>query len=596
MRIIATSSKTNAVTPTAPARYRCLWLIAACCWAGAAQAGIEVQVNGLLDPEQQNVELRLRIRTMAQSPDLDDLLVEGLHARAEDDIRAALQPYGYYSPKIESKLEGAAPDWKASYTVDKGPPTLITRIDVAVEGEGQGERSFRRRLERMFRRFPLTTYERLRHAEYEAAKSELSRTAYAEGYLDAVFATSEIRVNPEERSAEIELVLDTGPRYFFGPVTLEQERVDVDVVARYVTIEPGEPFDPQALLDTQFALTDLDYFQSVEVEPRRREARGGQVPIVIHTTPRPRSKWDFGVGYGTDTGARASAANEVRLLNRRGHKLRGELQVSQLKNSLSGEYRVPLGHKTGEYLAFGGASQTERFEDGESFKYVLNTALYRFPGKWKRKLYLNFEHEESELSDKVQTADLLIPGLELNRSDVNDPILTRRGWSMFADLHGAQKGALSSASFLQARGVLRMVQPYLRRGRVLGRVEYGANIVAEFNELPASQRFFAGGDQSVRGYGYQSLGPKDDEGKVIGGKYIASYSVETDYFFWDEWGLAAFYDAGGAADNPLPELSHGVGVGVRYRSPVGYVQVDVAHPLDGDEPPLRLHFGVRVGL
>ncbi|HSW14778.1 MAG TPA: autotransporter assembly complex family protein [Solimonas sp.] len=577
---------------------RAVTILHACCalalagWAVAASAGIEVQVSGLEDPEKENVELRLRIRTMAKSPDLDDLLVEGLHARAEDDIRAALQPYGYYSPVIESKLEGTAPDWKASYTVDKGPPTLITRIDVAVEGAGQGDRIFRR----VFRRFPLTTWERLQHAEYEAAKTALSRAAYAEGYLDAVFATSEIRVNPEERSAEIELILDTGPRYFFGPVTVEQQILDEGVAERYVTIQPGQPFDPQQLLDTQFALTDLDYFQSVEIEPKRDQVKDAQVPVLVHTTPRPRRKWDLGVGYGTDTGARASIANEVRLLNRRGHKIRGELQVSEFKNSLSGEYRIPLGRKAGEYFGFGGASQTERYEDGESFKYSLNTALYRFPGHWKRKWYLIFEHEESELSDRVQTADLLMPGIELSRSELNDPIVPRRGWSLFTDAHGAQKGALASASFVQARSVLRGVYPYLRRGRLLGRVEYGANLVDDFDDLPASQRFFAGGDQSVRGYDYQSLGPRDDLGKVVGGKFLASGSLETDYFFWDQWGLAAFYDVGGADDNALPQLFHGVGVGARYRSPVGYIQVDLAHPLTGDDGGIKLHFGVRVGL
>ncbi len=561
-------------------------------WAGCAHAGIEVEVLGLEGAEKENVEQRLRIRASAKSEELDDLLVEGLHARAEDDIRGALQPFGYYSPKIESSLEGAAPDWKARYTVDKGLPTLITRIDVEVEGEGQKDRIFRR----IFRRFPLTTYERLQHSEYEQAKTSLAQAAYAEGYLDAAFTRSQLRVNPEERSAEVELILSTGPRYYFGPVTVEQTHLEPGIVERYVTIEPGEPFDPQVLMDTQFALTDLDYFQSVEIEPQRDKAEGHRIPMEIHTTPRPKRKWDFGVGYGTDTGARASVANDVRYFNRRGHKLHAEMQLSQIKNKASAEYRVPLGSKPGEYWGFGGAVETERYEDGDSLKYVLNTSLNRFPGKWKRKWYLSFEHEESELSDKVQTADLLMPGLELNRSELNDPILTRRGWAVFLDTHGAQKGVLSNASFVQAHGILRGVWPFSRQWRVLGRAEYGANIVDDFSDLPASQRFFAGGDQSVRGYSYQSIGPKDADGKVIGGKYLASFSLETDYYFWDKWGGAVFYDAGGADDEVVPQLFQGIGIGARYRSPVGYIQADVAHPLDGDDSGVRLHIGIRVGL
>ena len=579
-------------TPLRPP-FRCRWPLSALLllWAGAASAGIEVEVKGLDGPEKENVELRLRIRAAAKSEDLDDLLVEGLHARAEDDIRGALQPFGYYSPKIESTLSGQVPDWKASYTIDKGPPTLITRIDVEVEGEGQKDRIFRR----IFRRFPLTTYERLQHSEYEQAKTQLAQAAYAEGYLDASFTSAQLRVNPEERSAEIELILNTGPRYYFGPVTVEQTRLNPGIAERYVTIEQGQPFDPQKLVDTQFALTDLDYFQSVEIEPQRAKTEGHHIPMVIHTTPRPKRKWDFGIGYGTDTGARASVANDVRYLGGDGHKVHAEVQVSQIKNKASGEYRIPLGRKPGEYWGFGGAVETELYEDGDSLKYVLNTSLNRFPGHWKRKWYLNFEHEESELADRVQTADLLMPGLELNRSELNDQILTRRGWALFLDTHGAQKGLLSNASFLQAHGIVRGVWPFSRQWRVLGRLEYGANIVDDLSELPASQRFFAGGDQSVRGYSYQSIGPKDADGKVIGGKFLAGFSLETDYYFWDKWGAAVFYDAGGAGDEATPELFQGIGVGARYRSPVGYIQADIAHPLNGDESGVRLHVGIRVG-
>ena len=578
------------ISPAALLRSGLLLLVAAT--ALPAAAGIDVEISGIGGGEKENVEARLGIRAAAGQPDLDQLMVDGLHARAEGEIRDALQPFGFYNPQIESKLEGEAPDWKASYHITIGPPTILTVVDVRVEGEGKDDEVFRREL----RRFPMRKDQRVIHADYDEVKTRFATAAYSQGYLDASFPEAELRIDTELHTAEVHLVLETGPRYYFGPVRIEQDILTPGVPERYVRIEPGKPFDPQALLDTQFALTDLEYFQSVEIEPQRAEVVDHHIPIVIHTTPRARRKWDFGVGYGTDTGARVSAGTEIRRLNADGHKLRLDTRFSEIKDTVSGEYRIPLGSQPGEYLGFGGAYETQRYDDGESLKYVLNTSLNRNNGDWQRKLYLNFEHEESELSDRVQTSDLLIPGITLNRSDLNDQIHTRRGWALFADLHGAEKGVLASASFIQAHGILRGVVPYLRKGRVLARAEYGANIVAEFDELPASQRFFAGGDQSVRGYGYQSLGPKDDQGKVIGGKYLATFSLETDYFFWKNWGLAAFYDAGGADDQVMPQLHQGVGAGVRYRAPVGYIQVDLAHPLDKNEGGVRLHFGVRVGL
>jgi translocation and assembly module TamA len=145
--------------------------------------------------------------------------------------------------------------------------------------------------------------------------------------------------------------------------------------------------------------------------------------------------------------------------------------------------------------------------------------------------------------------------------------------------------------------VLRGVLPLGERTRLLGRAEFGATRVGQFQVLPASQRFFAGGDQSVRGYAYQSLGPVDDTGKVVGGKYLTTYSVEAEYRVYGNWGGATFLDLGNAADNPAPHLFRGAGVGLRYRAPIGTLQLDFAHPFDGDSAKgVRIHIGIRVGL
>lgn len=564
------------------------------CLPLCALAGVRVQIGGdVSGQEKENIEARLTLVNEAGKRKLDEPTVRRLARQGRAEARESLQPFGYYNSEAEVEVEGGGDDWTVRYTVTMGPVTKFAEVDVQLSGEGASFPAVADTVKIL----SLQVGRRLVHADYDWSKGKLMQAAYANGFLDARWEISELRIDQANNTAAAVLHLDVGPRYFFGPVTIEQEGLALDFLSRYISIREGDPFDPQQLLDFQFVLSDLDYFQTVEMRPQRDktdEAR--RIPILVATTPRPGKRYDFGLGYGTDTGARASVGTEWRRINQYGHKLRTDLRVSQIKNTLGGEYRVPLGVIPGEKLSFTATGEQEELEDGETLKYTLGAAIFRQPGKWQRKLYVEFSHEESEFGDSVTTADLLTPGVSFNRTDADDPIYARKGWYLFTDVHGAQKSVLSSASFLQARVLARAAYPLGHRARVLGRVEFGATVVDDLDELPASQRFFAGGDQSVRGYAYQALGPQDEEGVVIGGRYLTTLSIEGEYTVYGNWGAALFADAGGVADDPGPSLSTGVGIGLRYRAPVGSLQLDLAHPMDGDESSIRIHIGVRVGL
>ena len=559
-----------------------------------AFADLDVRVRGVDGPERQNVEARLSILAYANEDGDDEAEVRRLHRRAEGDIRTALEAFGYYGAQVRGRLSGAGKKWKAVYDVEPGEPTLIGNVRVELTGDG--------------REFPplvqaregsgLRSGARLHHAVYEATKAALARAAYDNGFLDARFTAHALRVDPGQRRADVELVLDTGPRYYFGEVTIEQEGLDTGFVRRYVPIRTGEVFEPARLLESQFALSDLGYFGSVEVQPHRERAVDQRVPITITTTPRPPRRYDASIGYGTDTGARLGLGAEFRRLTDHGHRLRTDLRVSEVKNSIGADYRIPLGVRAAENLGFAAGYTDEKLEDGFTRYYDLTSTLSRTPGAWQRQLYLKYRFEQSLAPDTgLETTRLLLPGLTLSRGEMDDAIHARLGWSLYFDVHGGNQYALSDVSFAQARVLVRGALPVGTRARFLMRAEAGASALGEdFSELPPSQRFYAGGDQSVRGYGYRSLGPTNANGEVIGGQYLSTYSAELEYRVYGNWGAAVFADAGGADDDPSPPLSVGVGAGMRYRAPVGTVQVDLAHPLDGDERGVRLHLGIRVGL
>ncbi|MDN5850137.1 MAG: BamA/TamA family outer membrane protein, partial [Nitrococcus sp.] len=186
---------------------------------------------------------------------------------------------------------------------------------------------------------------------------------------------------------------------------------------------------------------------------------------------------------------------------------------------------------------------------------------------------------------------LVIPGITYSRQVADDPLFTRKGYSWSLDVRGASQPVLSSTNFLQARLNGRAVLPWAARGRLLLSADYGATATTDFSKLPPSQRFYAGGARSVRGYAFRSLSPTNADGNDIGGRFLLVGSIEADYLFVGNFGAAVFFDAGDATLDPSLSLKKDVGIGLRYRSPVGMVRLDFARPLDGGKP-FRIQFSI----
>ncbi|MCX7072958.1 MAG: autotransporter assembly complex protein TamA [Gammaproteobacteria bacterium] len=569
-----------------------------------ARAGIDVRVKGLGPDERDNAYAKLSIlefakRTDADQGHYDQADVERLFRQGEREIQEALRPYGWYNATVTTKLSGSAPDWVAEYRVNAGPLTAISTIDIELTGEGAEEAALVRYRSRTW---PLKLGERIKHEDYEALKTRIVQTAYSLGLLDAKLTRRELRIDVPKNSAEVLLTLDTGRRYYFGDVTIVQDGDKLlrdAFLRRYLTFEPGEPYDPAKVLSTQFAFSDLDYFQTVDIESRKDEATDAspRIPMVISTTERAPRSYRFGLGFGTDTGPRASVGADFRRLNTLGHKLRTDLRVSQRISTVVAEYRIPVGIVPSDSVSITSQALTQDFSDVKETLYRIGTSYNRRGKRWQRRIYLEYTFDEYTIKDSPQRqSKLLVPGISIDRTEGDDPIFPRAGWYAFADAHGGSNALLSDTNFVQGTIKLRGLLE-LRRGLQLRvRADQGATWVGSFDNLPPSQRFFAGGDGSVRGYSFQSLGPRDANGRVIGGRYLTTASTELDWFFLREYGIAAFVDAGGADDTPLVALSLGAGLGVRYRAPFGAFALDLAHPFDADQSPVRLHLGVQVGL
>jgi len=364
---------------------------------------------------------------------------------------------------------------------------------------------------------------------------------------------------------------------------------------------PGEYYHQGRLDRLRKSLTELDYFSRIDIEPKPEEAVDGQVPVTVTLEPAKRDVYTAGVSYGTDSGAGVRFGWERRYVNDRGHKALAQIDYAQFKSTATLQYRVPAfkwldGWYTGSLQAANEKTDyadTRRLElvgarSGEINRYLTATvSLHLLREQWR---FL----EEGQPLPEYQYATLLYPALQAEYIDADDRLYPRRALGGTVLLRGGIEGVGSDASFAQIHATARWIRGLAPSDRLLVRGELGHTFTNALVNMPLSLRFFAGGDRSVRGYGWREIGPRVGD-YATGAKNVATASVEYEHYFTKEWGGAVFVDMGDAFDD-TPNMHYGVGVGVRWRSPVGPVRVDVARGMTGPDAGFTLHFNIGADL
>jgi translocation and assembly module TamA len=551
-----------------------------------------VEVDGVKRDLERNIRSVLSLEKLDKD-ELTEERIRRLHADATAEIEEALQPFGYYRPVVRSELRQEKDQWIARYDVDAGPPVKVASVDLRIVGAGSDDSRFRE----IAADFPVKQGKVLFHPDYEQGKHALENLAAEEGYLDAAFQASEVRVDLQRYRADVILHYDTGPRYRFGEVRFNQDVLNPDLLTGYVTFKRGEPLDVNKVLELQNALSDSPYWSRVEVVTRQDQARGLEVPIDVDLVPSKTMRFSGGIGYGTDTGARVSGAWELRRLNRRGHRGEAEVKGSKIAQSLKLSYLIPGPYPRTDVLSFNAAYQREDTDTSLSETGLIGSQLTQSRGKWREAYSLTYQREDFEVGLDQGISNLLVPGASWERVEADDRIFTTNGYRARLAVQGAEGSLLSDSSFLQGHLEGKVIRTLGERNRIIGRAEVGYTATDEFRELPPTFRFFAGGDRSVRGFGYQSLGREDEAGNVIGGESLMVASLEYELWFPEEmWGqklgAAVFYDTGNASQSFGGLLARGAGVGVRWRSPIGPIRADVAWALSEEGRPLRFHLTI----
>jgi translocation and assembly module TamA len=564
-------------------------------WLPAANAAekLEVEFLGIEGSLLENVQALSSLQRLSGSEELDEEMIARLAQRAPAEARTALRPFGYYAPEVSTELAKEDDVWRARVSIKPGEPVLLVGQQVEITGSGREEPFLRQ----VLKASPLRTGARLSHPDYDRLKGDLLRTAAANGYLDATFTRGDLLVDPAAREARAYITLETGERYRFGATTIAQDFLRPGLVRRYLRYREGDWFDASALLRTQFALDDSQYFAVVEVLPEERDRERRIAPIRIAAEPNKRNVYTIAAGYATDTRARATLRWEDRRVNRSGHRMRAEIRGSDPEESISLAYVIPWTDPALEKLAFELRAFNEQRADVETSGTSFRVGLTQVRGRWQRVLSVTAESTRDEITTTDGTSteisrtqsELLVPGISYS-------LLPPGFLGVNAVPRGFQVELLGSTTSLGSdTDFTRLVVRDERRFRLADkwhlqvRGEIGVSAVAEFQELPAQYRFFAGGDRSVRGYGYEELSPVDADGNRIGARNLVTGSIELQRSLPRNFVAAVFVDAGNAVDDFGDPLEYSAGVGLRYRLPFLSIGLDVAQSISESDRSPRLH-------
>jgi translocation and assembly module TamA len=391
-------------------------------------------------------------------------------------------------------------------------------------------------------------------------------------------------------TAEIDLAWDAGERHRLGPIRFSESQFPDTFLQRYKPWTDGEYYSADKMLALQQALVDADYFASVAVTPDLEHAADGVVPVDVMLIPAKRTVYTANLYVSTDTGPGTKLGVERRWLNKRGHKLGGTLEYSSRLQEISTKYQVPKPGLRNKNYTFGAGYRDEETDSSKSkmARLAATEVMDRWRG-FQRTLGLQYLNGDFEIAEQQGSTSLLYAEGLLTRKAADDRYFPAAGYSLLYGLRFAYESLLSDTTFAQARAEAKWLKKVGEDGRVIVRSAVGAMVVDDFDALPPELRFFAGGDRSIRGFDYQQIGETNSEGGVIGGEYLLVGSGEYEHFFLEKWGAAVFVDAGDAFKSNF-DANVGAGIGLRWKSPIGLVRVDIARPLVTDlDDSWRVH-------
>ena len=505
---------------------------------------------------------------------------------------------GWFSAKVEVTEQ----DGRVRAVLSPGDRATIESVEIAFRGDLAGAGAFREaRRSDLQASWQLAAGAIFRQAAWDEAKARLVEALTDDDYAAGELFSSEARVDAQSAKVRLTLVVDSGPAFSLGEVQVSGlARYPKFLVERQLDIDPGEPYRTGRLLDLQRALQSAPWFANVQVEIERDRASPKRVPVRISVLERPVADVAVSLGYGTDVGARGEVSLRYRNVLGRGYDMHSALQADKTRQIGYADFYLPPGTVGAPFLGTLATKDSVGLLGEHTSNQGLDTrrvaiAAHRqflYEGLELR-LGLSFQNEQAIPDGAERTIKrALAPLGRLVWRSVDNPLDPTRGGVLTVQVAGGAKAALSDQDFVKTYAQYQHWFAITPVDQLILRAEAGYTIAPSRTGIPEDFLFRAGGSRSVRGYAYQSLGPRDGDA-VVGGRYLATGTAEYVRWLTPEWGAAVFVDMGDAAD-ARADLSGnlGYGVGARWRTAAGPLAIDIAY---GErDRKVRVGFSVSV--
>jgi translocation and assembly module TamA len=544
-------------------------------------ASVSYEIQGIEDEKSiSNVRVYLEALNAPEDADNDNYLNEVIDTSAQ-----SLMAVGYYQPIIQTTVSGDVDEQIVTVNFELGERTTVDKIDLVLTGEAVEDENFKQ----FILNFPIKEGDYLDHGEYESAKSQFRSLAQRYGYFDSRYTKSSVEVTQKENKATIHLWFDSGIRYQFGELIFDNETPAEEYIHSLHNFDVNEPYDNNVLNDFNQELNQTGYFKSITILPDLDNKQGRQIPLHVVTYMRPEDSFNAGLGYSTDEGIRGKFKWTRPWINKYGHSIESNITASVPKQEASITYKIPIDDPLYNYFSIQSGYKMLDQNDTDTKQYVLSfNRHWRLDNEWLRTIYLRYDNESGTQGQQEFSTALILPGISFSRTRSSGGINVEWGDKQLVYFEFAEDSLFSTDDVVKVYGQTKFIRTYSGHQFVVS-AEAGAILSDSIYNVPSSMRFFTGGDQSIRGFGYEDIAPRDDDDYLVGGLYLATTSLEYRYPLTQDWKLAVFSDFGTATDDFSEELSSSTGLGVVWASPVGPIRLYAAVPLSESDDAFRIH-------